>query len=73
MRFITYTNSMDTLSVPEWIKTERYMYCDNFVNDYMKSEHFGLLSLVKHLFCKQFTLSFLKMAARKFQAAIFYY
>ena len=50
MGFTTYTNSPDTL--PEWITTERYMYCDNFVNDYMKSEHFGLLSLVKHLFCK---------------------
>ena len=66
MRFVTYTNSLDSLSLPEWmrtnpldtvptpewIKTERYMYCDNFVNDYMKSEHFGLLSFVKHLFCK---------------------
>lgn len=52
MRFVTYTNSLDSLSLPEWMRTERYMYCDNFVNDYMKSVHFGLLSLVKHLFCK---------------------
>ena len=52
MRFVTYTNSLDSLSLPEWMRTERYMYCDNFVNDYMKSEHFGLLSLVKHLFCQ---------------------
>lgn len=52
MKFVTYTNSLDSLSLPEWMRTERYMYCDNFVNDYMKSEHFGLLSLVKHLFCK---------------------
>ena len=52
MRFVTYTNSLDSLSLPEWMRTERYMYCDNFVNDYMKSEHLGLLSLVKHLFCK---------------------
>ena len=49
MRFITYTNSMDTLSVPEWIKTERYMYCDNFGNDYMKSDRFILLSFGKNL------------------------
>ena len=39
MRFATYTNSPDTL--PEWITTERYMYCDNFINDYMHSEHLG--------------------------------
>ena len=37
MRFVTYTNSLDSLSLPEWMRTERYMYCDNFVNDYMKS------------------------------------
>ena len=53
MRFITYTNSMDTLSVPEWIKTERYMYCDNFVNDYMKSDRFSLLSFIRNLFRRQ--------------------
>ena len=52
MKFAEYTSSLDALPVPEWIISERYMYCDNFVNDYMKSEHFGLLSLVKHLFCK---------------------
>ena len=50
MRLITYTNSMDTLSVSEWIKTERYMYCDNFVNDYMKSDRFSLLSFIRNLF-----------------------
>lgn len=33
MRFVTYTNSLDSLSLPEWMRTERYMYCDNFVND----------------------------------------
>ena len=37
---------------PEWIKTERYMYCDNFVNDYTKSNRFSLLSFVKRLFHK---------------------
>lgn len=52
MRFTTYTNSMDTLSMPEWIRTERYMYCDNFVNDYMNSDRFSLLSFIKHLFHK---------------------
>ena len=43
MRFEVYTNSQDTI-LPEWIQTERYMYCDNFVNDYMKSNRFSLLS-----------------------------
>ena len=37
MRFALYTNSPDALPAPEWIRTERYMYCDNFINDYMKS------------------------------------
>ena len=50
MRFATYTNSPDTL--PEWITTERYMYCDNFINDYTKSRHFDLLAFVKRLFRK---------------------
>lgn len=50
MRFTTYTNSMNTLSMPEWIRTERYMYCDNFVNDYMKSDRFSLLSFIRNLF-----------------------
>ena len=49
MRFAVYTNFQDTI-LPEWIQTERYMYCDNFVNDYMKSNHFSLLSFVRHLF-----------------------
>ena len=48
MRFATYTNSPDTL--PEWITTERYMYCDNFINDYMHSEHFSLLAFIRRLF-----------------------
>ena len=37
MRFALYTNPLDTVPTPEWIKTERYMYCDNFIYDYMKS------------------------------------
>ena len=52
MRFVTYTNSLDSLSLPEWMRTERYMYCDNFINDYMKSRRFGLLSLVRRLLHK---------------------
>ena len=50
MRFALYTNSLDTL--PEWITTERYMYCDNFINDYTKTRHFDLLAFVKRLFRK---------------------
>lgn len=49
MGFTTYTNSSDILPVPEWITTERYMYCDNFVNDYVKYGHNGFLSFVKRL------------------------
>ena len=52
MRFVTYTNSLDSLSLPEWMRTERYMYCDNFINDYAKTRHFNLLAFVKRLFRK---------------------
>ena len=55
MRFALYTNSPDALPAPEWIRTERYMYCDNFINDYMKSRRFGLLSLVRRLLHKLYT------------------
>ena len=50
MKYAVYTN--DTLLIPEWIRTERYMYCDNFINDYTKSRHFDLLAFVKRLFRK---------------------
>ena len=49
MKFAEYTSS---LPVPEWIISERYMYCDNFINDYTKSRHFDLLAFVKRLFRK---------------------
>ena len=52
MKFAEYTSSLDALPVPEWIIAERYMYCDNFVNDYVKSDRFSLLSFVKRLFHK---------------------
>ena len=50
MKFAEYTSSLDALPVPEWIIAERYMYCDNFVNDYMKSDRFSLLSFIRNLF-----------------------
>ena len=48
MKFAEYTSSLDALPVPEWIIAERYMYCDNFINDYTKTRHliFWLLSNV---------------------------
>ena len=52
MRFALYTNSLNALPTPEWIRTERYMYCDNFINDYTKTRHFNLLAFVKRLFRK---------------------
>lgn len=52
MKFSEYTSSLDALPVPEWIIAERYMYCDNFINDYTKSRHFNLLAFVKRLFRK---------------------
>ena len=52
MRFALYTNSPDALPAPEWIIAERYMYCDNFINDYAKTRHFNLLAFVKRLFRK---------------------
>ena len=50
MKFAEYTSSLDALPVPEWIIAERYMYCDNFINDYTKTRHFNLLAFVKRLF-----------------------
>ena len=47
MRFEVLSNSQDTI-LPEWIQTER-SYCDNFVNDHMKSNRFSLLSFVEHV------------------------
>ena len=52
MKFTEYTSSLDALPVPEWMKAERYMYCENFINDYTKAEHSGLLAFVKRLFHK---------------------
>ena len=52
MRFALYTNSLDTVPTPEWIKTERYMYCDNCIYDYMKSKRLDLLSYIRRLLRK---------------------
>lgn len=52
MRFALYTNPLDTVPTPEWIKTERYMYCDNFIYDYMKSKRLHLLSYIRRLLRK---------------------
>ena len=52
MRFALYTNSPDALPTPEWIRTERYMYCDNFIYDYMKSKRLQLLSYIRRLLRK---------------------
>ena len=47
MKFAEYTSSLDALPVPEWIIAERYMYCDNFIYDYMKSKRLDLLSYIR--------------------------
>ena len=60
MKFAEYTSSLDALPVPEWIIAERYMYCDNFINDYTKSRHFDLLAFVKRLSRKYYALLFIK-------------
>ena len=52
MRFALYTNSPEALPTPEWIRTERYMYCDNFIYDYMKSKRLDLLSYIRRLLRK---------------------
>ena len=52
MKFAEYTSSLDALPVPEWIRAERYMYCDNFISDYTKSEHFDHFAFVRRLFHK---------------------
>ena len=52
MRFALYTNSLDTVPTPEWIKTERYMYCDNVIYDSLKSKRLDLLSYIRRLLRK---------------------
>lgn len=49
MKFDIYTDAQDILPIPEWITTERYMYCDNFATDYDNYGHKGFLSFVRHL------------------------
>ena len=73
MKFEEYTSSLDTLPVPEWIIAERYMYCDNFINDYTKTRHFDLLAFVKRLFRKSYALLFIKRTSVFLGCPFFYF
>lgn len=35
---------------PSWIKSERYLYCENFAQDLTGSRHASLLASLKRLF-----------------------
>ncbi len=37
---------------PSWIKSERYLYCDDFARDLIKSSHASIFALIRHLFQK---------------------
>ena len=67
MKFAEYTSSLDALPVPEWIIAERYMYCDNFINDYTKTRHFDLLAFVKTSLSQIICTSFHKKDIRFFR------
>lgn len=35
---------------PDWISAERYMYCDNFLDDMLKPVHQSMTVFLKKLF-----------------------
>ncbi|MDE6951669.1 MAG: hypothetical protein K2P64_12270 [Lachnospiraceae bacterium] len=35
---------------PSWIKSERYLYCDNFAQDLAGSKHASFLASIRKLF-----------------------
>lgn len=37
-------------STPSWIKSERYLYCDNFARDLAGSRHASFLASIRKLF-----------------------
>lgn len=37
---------------PAWIKPERYLYCDNFAQDFAESNHASILAFVRKMLQK---------------------
>ena len=37
---------------PSWIKSERYLYCDNFARDLAGSKHASFLASIRKLLCR---------------------
>ena len=37
---------------PSWIKSERYLYCDNFARDLVENRHASLLAYIRKLLHK---------------------
>lgn len=37
---------------PLWIKSERYLYCDNFAQDFAGNRHASFLAYIRKLFHK---------------------
>lgn len=49
---LTITNNLVTnySYTPSWIKSERYLYCDNFARDLAGSRHASFLASIRKLF-----------------------
>ena len=48
---LTISNTLVTnySYTPPWIKSERYLYCDNFARDLAESRHASFLVLIRKL------------------------
>ena len=48
---LTISNTLVTnySYTPSWIKSERYLYCDNFARDLAESRHASFLVLIRKL------------------------
>lgn len=50
---ITFCTAMETVrqpEIPEWMREERYMYCDQAVKDLYSEKAFGIYEKIKKLF-----------------------
>ncbi len=48
---LTISNNLVTNDnyTPSWIRSERYLYCDNFARDLAGSRHESFLSMIRKL------------------------
>lgn len=49
---LTISNNLITnySHTPLWIKSERYLYCDNFARDFAGNRHASFLAYIRKLF-----------------------